>query len=68
MNLRTRVLIIGGVIGALVGVSAALLYLRSTNIEVDDEGRERLPPVQPAKALGVGLGTLTLLRQITGLG
>ena len=68
MNLRTRVLIIGGIIGALLGVSAALLYLRSTDIEVDNEGREHLPPVQPAKALGVGLGTLTVLRQITGLG
>jgi hypothetical protein len=67
MNLRTRVLIIGGVLGALVGVSAAYLYLRSTPIEVDKEGQERLPSVQPGKALTASLGVLTALKQITGL-
>lgn len=68
MNVRTRVLIIGGIAGALLGVSAAYLYLRSVRAEVDEYGRERFPAVQPRKALGVGLGTLTVLRQITGLG
>jgi hypothetical protein len=68
MNVRTRVMIIGGVVGALLGVSAAHLYLRSVAVDVDDEGRERLPTVQPGQALGVSLGVLTVLRQITSLG
>jgi hypothetical protein len=68
MNLRTRVMIIGGVLGALLGVSAAYLYVRSVPIEVDEEGRQRLPAIQPGKALAVSLGVLTVLRQITGLG
>ncbi len=68
MNLRTRVMVIGGVVGALLGVSAAHLYLRSIPIEVDEEGRERLPSIQPSKALAVSLGVLTVLKQITGLG
>lgn len=68
MNLRTRVMMIGGVVGALLGVSAAYLYMRSVPIEVDEEGRERLPAVQPGKALAVSLGVLTVLKQITGLG
>ena len=68
MNLRTRVMIIGGILGALLGVSAAYLYLSSTPIEVDEKGRERLPPVQTGKALTTGLGVLTVLKQITGLG
>ena len=67
MNLRTRVLIIGGVLGALVGVGAAYLYLRSTPIEVDKEGQERLPSVQLGQALTASLGVLTALKQITGL-
>ena len=50
MNLRTRVMIVGGVIGALLGVSAAYLYLRSTEVEVDEGGHERLPTVSPGKA------------------
>ena len=67
MNLRMRVLIVGGVIGALVGVGAAYLYLRAAPIEVDAEGKERLPAIQPSKALSAGLGVLTAIRQIVGL-
>lgn len=68
MNLRARVMIIGGVLGALLGVGAAYLYLQSTPVEVDQEGRERLPAVQPGKALTVSLGVMTVLKQVTGLG
>ena len=68
MNLRMRVLIIGGVVGALVGVSAAYLYLKSAPMQADLEGGERLPAIQPGKALTIGLGVLTVLKQITGLG
>lgn len=68
MNLRTRVMVVGGILGALLGVGAAYLYMRSVPIEVDGEGRERLPAVQPGKALAVGLGVLTVLKQIIGMG
>ena len=68
MNLRTKVMIVGGVLGALLGVSAAYLYLRSVPIKVDKDGRERLPAVQPGKVLTVSLGVLNVLKQITGLG
>ena len=68
MNLRTRVMIVGGALGALLGVGAAYLYLRSTPLDVDEEGNEQLPPVQPGKALTAGLGVLTVLKQVTGLG
>ncbi len=68
MNLRLRVLIVGGVIGALLGVGAAYLYLRSAPLEVDAEGKEKLPAIQPSKAISAGLGVLTAIRQIVGLG
>ncbi len=68
MNLKTRVMIVGGVVGALLGVGAAYLYLQSSGVVVDEEGNERLPAVQPAKALTLGLGVMTLLRQIVGMG
>jgi hypothetical protein len=68
MNLRTRVMIVGGIVGALVGVGAAYLYLQSTPVETDREGRERLPSVQPGKAITASLGILTAIRQIVGLG
>ena len=68
MNLRTRVLIVGGILGALVGVGAAYLYLQSTPVEVDEDGQEQLPAVQPGKAITATLGVLTAIKQITGLG
>ena len=68
MNLRTRVLIVGGILGALVGVGAAYLYLQSTPVEVDQDGSEKLPAVQPGKAITATLGVLTAIKQITGLG
>jgi hypothetical protein len=61
-------MIIGGILGALLGVSAAHLFLQSTPIKVDEEGHEQLPTIQPSKALTTGLGVLTVLKQITGLG
>jgi hypothetical protein len=68
VNLRTRLLVVGAVFGALIGVAAASLYLRSTPIQVNDEGEERLPSVSPGHALSVGLGVLSVLKQIVGLG
>jgi len=61
-------MITGGVVGALLGVSAAHLYLRSTPIELDEDGQEQLPAIQTGKALTASLGVLTTLKQITGLG
>lgn len=68
MDLRKRVLILGGVAGALVGVGAAYLYLRSAPVEEGEEGEEKLPDIKPADALKIGLGVLTTVRQIANLG
>ena len=68
MNLRTRIMIVGGVLGALVGVGAAYLYLQSAPVDVNEEGEERLPSVQPSKAITASLGVLTAIKQIVGLG
>lgn len=68
MNLRTRVLLFGGIIGALLGVGVAYLYLRSAPIQVDESGQERLPAISPGEAVRVGLGILTAIRQIISLG
>jgi hypothetical protein len=68
MNLRTRVVIMGGILGALLGAGAAYLYLQSTPVEVDEGGQERLPSIQPGKAITASLGILTAIKQIVGLG
>jgi hypothetical protein len=68
MNLKTRVMLIGGIAGALLGVGAAYIFLQSADVRVDEDGQEKLPAIQPAKALTLGLGVMTLLRQIAGMG
>jgi hypothetical protein len=67
MKLRARVILMGGILGAILGLGAAYLYLQSTAIEVNEDGEERLPPIQPGKAITAGLGVLTAIKQITGL-
>ena len=68
MNLRTRVLVVGAVIGALIGAGAAYLYLREAKVDDAIEGDEQLPDIQPRDALQVTLGVLTAVRGIVGLG
>jgi hypothetical protein len=57
--------LIGGALGALLGVTAAHLYLRAA---LDEGDGEKLPTVQPGDALKVTLGVLTAIRGIVGLG
>lgn len=65
MNYRTRTLLIGGAVGALVGVFAGLLYFNS-NVQVDAEGIEKLEAPSAGDALKLGLSLIGLLRLITG--
>ena len=67
MKMRSRVMVFGGMIGALIGVSAAYLFIKSNPPKEDEEGNERLPAVQPAKALAIGLAVLGVLKQISGM-
>jgi len=67
MDWKTKLLLFGGIVGALVGVGAAYLYMRSVEAE---EGGTALSPrrVKPTAAVSVGLSVLGLLRQIANLG
>ncbi|HET91030.1 MAG TPA: hypothetical protein ENN99_09885 [Chloroflexi bacterium] len=68
MSLRTRIMIVGGVLGALLGLGAAYLYLQSTPLDVDEKGQQKLPSIQPGKAITASLGILTAVKQIVGMG
>jgi hypothetical protein len=67
MDWKTKLLLFGGIAGALVGVGAAYLYLRSVEAE---QGSTVVSPrrVKPTAAVSVGLSVLGLLRQIANLG
>ncbi len=67
MDWKTKLLLFGGIAGALVGVGAAYLYMRS--VEAEQGGTALYPRrVKPTAAVSVGLSVLGLLRQIANLG
>jgi hypothetical protein len=71
MKFEQKMLLIGGIAGALIGVAVAYLYVRNNEDRVAaiNEGRtEMVAKVSPKDALGVGISLVALVRQIVGLG
>ena len=71
MKFEQKLLLIGGVAGALLGVAAAYLYVKNNEDQIAavNEGRtELVAKVSPREALGVGISLVALVRQIVGLG
>ena len=59
---KTKVLILGSIIGAVAGAASA--YLLVKRAEQDDNQ----PKLSPGEGIQVGLGVLGLMRLIAGLG
>jgi len=67
LSWKTKLMIFGGILGALVGAGGAYLYVRS--VDAEQGGAALKPrPVKPTAAVSVGLSVLGLLRQIASLG
>ncbi len=66
MNAKMRVLLIGGALGALVGVLAGWLYFNSTPVVVDETGIEHVEAPSAGDALKLTLGLLGVMRLLTG--
>jgi hypothetical protein len=61
-NYRTRVLLIGGVLGALTGLGAAYLFMQSQQRRGADA-----PSISSATLVKLGLLVFGLLRSVGGL-
>lgn len=59
---KSKTLVLGALIGALVGAASA--YLLVKRAEQDDQP----PKLSPGEGIQMGLGVLGLLRLITGFG
>ena len=59
---RQKAFIIGGVIGALLGVGAAYIYVNAA------EESGEAPELRPGSAVTIGLSLLALLRQVAAIG
>jgi hypothetical protein len=61
-------MVIGGLVGGLIGVVAARLYLRSAEELPGDEEKElKLRSMEPGDVIKLTLGVLGVLRLIDGL-
>lgn len=63
MNSKTKSLLVGGLLGAVLGGIAGLLYYNS-NVEVSETGEEQLEAPSPGTSLKLGLSMLTFLRSL----
>lgn len=63
MNPKTKTLIAGGIVGALAGLIAGLVYYNA-NVQVTSEGIEAVDPPDTGTAVKLGLSMLGFLRLI----
>jgi hypothetical protein len=60
-NAKLKIMIIGGLIGALAGVGAAFMLIKRA------EAEQSQPRLTPGEGVQLGLGVLGLLRLISGM-
>ena len=71
MKFEHKALLLGGIAGALIGLAAAYLYVKSNEGQiaaVKAGEAQSVAKVSPREALGVGLSVVSLVRQIVGMG
>jgi hypothetical protein len=61
-NWKTKVMLIGGIIGVLTGLGAAFIVIQRA------EQQNVQPTISPGEGVKVGLGVLGLLRLIADIG
>jgi len=62
INWKTRMIIIGSLIGALTGLAASFIMIKQA------EKQQKQIQVNPADGVKLGLGVLTLLRLVSDIG
>ena len=62
MDWRGKAFIVGGVVGALLGLGAAYIYVNAAEESGDS------PELTPGTAVTIGLSLLALLRQVAVIG
>ncbi|MGB7341690.1 MAG: hypothetical protein WBC91_22525 [Phototrophicaceae bacterium] len=63
---RTRLYVVGGVIGAVLGVVSA--YLFAKEVEDPNDNNDEAPDIPPTALLGLALSIITVVRQIAETG
>ena len=61
-NWRTKAFVVGGVVGAVLGLGAAYIFINAA------EDSDEAPELTPGTAVTIGLSLLALLRQVAAIG
>jgi hypothetical protein len=64
MDWKMKIMIAGGVLGALVGVGAAMIYIREAEESLTGEA----PRVAPGEAVRLGVTLMDVMRQVASIG
>ena len=67
MNWKAKIFAIGGGLGLVVGIAAAVLYVRTIQQTQGDRPNANLPAVQTGDLLRILVSLITLVRTIAGL-
>lgn len=71
MKFQHKVLLAGGLVGALIGLAAAFLYVKNNQeriASVEAGEIESVGRLSPAQGISIGMSVIGLLRQIVSLG
>ena len=68
MNWKTRVTLIGGFLGVLIGIASAMLYIRTIQGDQGDRENVILPEVKTTDVLPILVTAAGLVRTIASLG
>ncbi len=66
---KNRTMIIGGALGTLIGIGAALLYVRAQEeaLEKERSSPPKPKPIAPTALLPIAIAVLGVLKQIASL-
>jgi ABC-type nitrate/sulfonate/bicarbonate transport system permease component len=66
---KNRTMIIGGLLGTLIGIGGAMMYIRAEEeaLEVKRNTLVQHKAIPPAAVLPIAIAVLGVLRQISGL-
>ena len=71
MKFQHKMLIAGGLIGALIGLAAAFLYIKNNQeriAAVEANESESMGKLSPAEGISISMSIINLLRQVVTLG
>lgn len=61
---RTKVLVVGGILGTILGLGTAFFFIRT----VEESGKNEAPTIEISDALKISFGLISSIRGIAALG